>query len=402
MEPPNGFKYRPLESKVKKRGPILIGNLLEIDLNPSGSIDQCSSNFSIGSGRVVDNKMLDESNLSGVDIKPEDAEIRNLKMKQKFFPPELSIGAANRKTANFESKELKVMAKDQNFKETNYCFNCDIDIASNSDFDGSFCSVKSSEIAPKGWIKDNQKRDEESQLGNSTKQQEDEVKNSYKSYFYSNKTKINDENFVDENLLNEEPTDDFSNYFLNDMYGARNFPPDSNTHMEFIPNDSNFLDYSNFQEDKSEFCTGMIMRDYNRSQITPPSIINSNNDQNSNMNNGFSGNDDTPNSNESRARPHRQAKTKVDYRQLHTKGKTASGSATNTPRPKRVRSENQKVTLEKSAEVMTSGINPADVNLDLDVSSSPEMERNEDAGNERNSITGLTIADGSFIEDNTN
>ena len=298
MEPPNGFKYRPLESKVKKWGSevqnLIVNwneNFLDYSseeeddefmeyLNPSDSIDQNSSNFSIRSGRVVDDKMLMKSNLSGVDIKPDDAEIRNLKMKQKFFPPELSMGAANRETVNFESEELSFMAKNQNFQTTNYCSNCDTDNANNSDFDGSFCSVKSTEIAPKGWIKANQKRDEESQLGNSVRQQEDEVKNSFKSHFYTNRTKINDENFVDRNLLNEEPTDDFSDYFLNDMYGARNFSPNSNTHMEFISNDSNFLGHSNFQEDKSMFCTGMIgmMRDYSRSEITPSPPKNLNNE----------------------------------------------------------------------------------------------------------------------------
>ena len=43
--------------------------------------------------------------------------------------------------------------------------------------------------------------------------------------------------------------------------------------------------------------------------------------------------------------------------------------------------------------------NPADAHLEWDVSPSPEMEMAED-GNNRNSITGLNIEQGSFFEDN--
>ena len=159
MEPPNGFKYRPLESKVKKRGPFLIGNLLEKDLNPPSSIDQNFSNFSIGSGRVADDKILEESNLSGVDNKPDDAEIGNLKME--FFSPELSKGAANREIRNFESGKANLTAENQNFKVIDYCSNSDIateDYCSksektNSDLSGEESVDSYNFVAPKGWTK---------------------------------------------------------------------------------------------------------------------------------------------------------------------------------------------------------------------------------------------------------
>ena len=345
MKPPSGYEHLPIMNKVKKWGNFLLSNLLEDIVespNLPNSLDNFS-NFPIGGGR--DNE------------------------SERYF----ENGSVSDIVSNSSESEVSIKSNSSDF------------------------------VAPEGLIKKERKTLKNMQL--SAKEiywpeytQSGKVGNFHESDFYSNIRSNNRAGFTENcEKYSYSPSSD---YFLTDMSGNGNFATDANNFMESIPNDTNFMGCSDFQEDKSEFCTGMIMRDYNRSETTPPTIINSNNDQNSNMNNGFSGDDDTPNSNESRARPQRQAKTRVDYRQLHNKGRTTSGSATNTPRPKRVRNETQKVTLEKSAEVMTSGINPADVNLDLDVSSSPEMERNEDAGKRRNSITGLNIADGSFIEDN--
>ena len=52
----------------------------------------------------------------------------------------------------------------------------------------------------------------------------------------------------------------------------------------------------------------------------------------------------------------RQTKKKVDYKQLNTKGRTVSGSAQITPRPKRAKTQHQKVAPEVEK-------NPADFNL---------------------------------------
>ena len=121
MEPPNGSKHRPLENKVVSWGNYFLSSLSDFveanfTPNPSDSIDPNYSNFSIGSGRVDEDKMLKESNLSGVIDKPDDAEIRNLKTEQKFFPPELSEGAANREIRNFESEKVNFTAKDRNLR----------------------------------------------------------------------------------------------------------------------------------------------------------------------------------------------------------------------------------------------------------------------------------------------
>ena len=154
MEPPNGSKHRPLESKVKSWGNYFltsISDFVEANFSPSPSSDlDNSSNFFNGSGR--DEKLnFAESDESGAEFKPDEAEIRhlNVKTEQKIFSPLLSENAMNREYLCPRNNALFKVESDTNATE-DYCFKSK---KTNSDFSGEESVDSFNFAAPKGWIK---------------------------------------------------------------------------------------------------------------------------------------------------------------------------------------------------------------------------------------------------------
>ena len=361
MKPPSGYEHLPIMNKVKRWGNFLLSNLLEDIVespNPSNSFDHVSNNFSIGMGR---DELFDY----------------------------------------YDESSFKVNV--QNFKDTgDHYSDKNFDIASN--LSGSEESVKSNSsdfMAPKGWI-------DKKRQGSI---QSEKVGKFNNCHFYSNEETDQGNTDFSDTYGNSGL---YSEHVMADLNRAGNcLTPDYS--MEPIEYDTNFLGYSDTQRDESEYFAGVVTRDYNRSETTPPSgnsTLNANRDTDNTTDPEntvtMSPSDDEPipNSNESRIMPLRQKKQRVDYRQLHNKGITVISSSTLTPRAKKNRNTPLKITNtngERNGKSSTSADeqsskNLADTHLELDVSSSPEMEMVED-GNNRNSITGLNIEQGSFFED---
>ena len=356
-------EHPPIMNKVKEWGNFFlscVSDFIETNFelpNPTNSIDNISSNFSIGMGQDELVDYNDESSFKADDIN--DSKVTD-----------------------------------------HYCYESNRNISIDSNFSGSEESVKSNSsniMAPKGRISKKKQGSIQSE----------KVGKFHNSYFYSNEeTDHGNTDFFD--------TYGNSGLVMADLNRAGNcLNPDYS--IEPIEYDIDFLGHSNTQGDKSEYFTGVITKDYNRSETTP---LSGNNTKNTNKNTEnfadpentvtVSSSDDEPipNSNDSRIMPLRQKKQRVDYRQLHNKGITVTSSSTLTPRAKKNRNTPLKTTNAKDgrngkSSTSTEGQsskNQADAHLELDVSSSPEMEMAED-GNNRNSITGLNIEQGSFFED---